>query len=131
VPDAVVLDLRMPGVSGLEMINPLRNINQDIRILVLTGYASIATAIEAIKLGAVYYLTKPADADEIIARLHEKDGNPTAPVKNEFLSARRVEWEHINKVLMECNGNISAAARSLGMHRRSLQRKMNKHPVRR
>ena len=131
MPDAVVLDLRMPGVSGLEMIPTLRNINPDIRILVLTGYASIATAIEAIKLGAVYYLTKPADADEIIARLHEKDGNPAAPVKNEFLSARRVEWEHISKVLMECNGNISAAARSLGMHRRSLQRKMNKHPVRR
>ena len=130
LPDAVILDLRMPGLSGLELITPLRNINPDIRILVLTGYASIATAIEAIKLGAVYYLTKPADADEIIARLNEHNGNPAAPVENDFLSARRLEWEHISKVLMTCNGNISAAARSLGIHRRSLQRKLNKRPVR-
>lgn len=130
LPDAVVLDLRMPGISGLELITPLRNIIPDIRILVLTGYASIATAIEAIKLGAVYYLTKPADADEIIARLNEHNGNPAAPVKNDLLSARRLEWEHISKVLMTCNGNISAAARCLGIHRRSLQRKLNKRPVR-
>jgi two-component system response regulator RegA len=130
LPDAVVLDLRMPGISGLELITPLRNIIPDIRILVLTGYASIATAIEAIKLGAVYYLTKPADADEIIARLNEHNGNPGAPVENDFLSARRLEWEHISKVLMTCNGNISAAARCLGIHRRSLQRKLNKRPVR-
>lgn len=82
LPDAVVLDLRMPGVSGLEMINPLRNINPNIRILVLTGYASIATAIEAIKLGAVYYLTKPADADEIIARLYE---HPSSTVHRQKL----------------------------------------------
>nr|WP_229066499.1 response regulator [Acidithiobacillus ferriphilus] len=130
LPDAVVLDLRMPGISGLELITPLRNIIPDIRILVLTGYASIATAIEAIKLGAVYYLTKPADADEIIARLNEHNGNPAAPVKNDLLSARRLEWEHISKVLVTCNGNISAAARCLGIHRRSLQRKLNKRPVR-
>ncbi|MHB8264884.1 MAG: response regulator transcription factor [Acidithiobacillus ferrivorans] len=130
LPDAVVLDLRMPGISGLELITPLRNIIPNIRILVLTGYASIATAIEAIKLGAVYYLTKPADADEIIARLNEHNGNPATPVENDFLSARRLEWEHISKVLMTCNGNISAAARCLGIHRRSLQRKLNKRPVR-
>lgn len=130
-PDSVVMDLRMPGISGLELIPPLRKLNPNIRILVLTGYASIATAVEAIKLGAVYYLTKPADADEIIAKLNNNDGNPTTPVKRDLLSTRRLEWEHISKVLMECNGNISAAARILGVHRRSLQRKLNKHPVRR
>jgi two-component system response regulator RegA len=96
----------------------------------LTGYASIATAVEAIKLGAVHYVTKPADADEIVTALHRDEGDATVEIKEKPLSVRRLEWEHLQKVLVEHGGNISAAARALGMHRRSLQRKLEKRPVR-
>ena len=95
----------------------------------LTGYASVATAVEAIKLGAVHYLTKPADADDILAALHKDEGDPGVPVSDNPLTVKRLEWEHLQKVLNECDGNISAAARKLRMHRRTLQRKLAKRPV--
>jgi two-component system response regulator RegA len=95
----------------------------------LTGYASVATAVEAIKLGAVHYLTKPADADEILAALHKDEGDASISVSDNPLTVKRLEWEHLQKVLNECDGNISAAARKLRMHRRTLQRKLAKRPV--
>lgn len=130
-PDCAVLDLRMPGGSGLELIPRLQRLSPPVKIVVLTGYASIATAVEAVKLGAVHYLTKPADADDIVSIFNGAQGGPATPVAQHPLSVERLEWEHINKVLVDCKGNISAAARALGMHRRTLQRKLNKRPVRR
>jgi two-component system response regulator RegA len=124
-PDRAVVDLRMPGRSGLELVAALRRSDPHIGIVVLTGYGSIASAIEAIKLGATYYLTKPADADDIIAAFTR-----TAPVMLEMPSPQtakpldELEWEHLQAVLTDCRGNISEAARRLGMHRRSLQRKL-------
>lgn len=130
-PRYVTLDLRMPGPSGLALIERLRELNPEVRIVMLTGYASIATAVEAIKLGAIQYLTKPTDATQILDALHQDGGNPEVEVAEQPLSVNRLEWEHIQKVLAECDGNISAAARALGMHRRTLQRKLGKRPVRR
>ena len=129
VPDYAIVDLNMPGPSGLEMVTKLHEINPDAKIIVLTGYASIATAVEAIKLGATHYMTKPADADEIVAAFHRQSGNSETPVAEKPISVNRLEWEHIQKILTECDGNISAAARQLGMHRRTLQRKLQKRPV--
>lgn len=128
-PAQAVIDLRMPGQSGLELIPGLLAINTNMRIVVLTGYASITTAVEAIKLGATHYLTKPTDADQIMAAFDEEGGNPDASVRDKPMSLDRLEWEHIQKVLADCEGNVSAAARQLGMHRRSLQRKLAKRPV--
>jgi two-component system response regulator RegA len=130
-PRYAVLDLRMPGPTGLALIEPLRRLSPGVRILVLTGYASIATAVEAIKLGAIQYLTKPTDAGQILEALHQDEGNAEVAIPAHPLSVDRVEWEHIQKVLAEHKGNISAAARAMGMHRRTLQRKLNKRPVRR
>lgn len=124
-----VVDLRIGQESGLEMVDQLHLRNENMRIVVLTGYASIATAVEAVKLGATHYLTKPANADEIVAALYKDQGDTAEPVKERPLSVKRLEWEHLQKVLMEHNGNISAAARALGMHRRTLQRKLDKRPV--
>jgi len=98
--------------------------------VMLTGYASIATAVEAIKLGAVHYLAKPADADEIRAAFHRDGGDTSVDVPERPLSVNRLEWEHIQKVLQECDGNVSETARRLNMHRRTLQRKLQKRPVR-
>jgi two-component system, response regulator RegA len=131
VPAYAVIDLRMPGESGLSLIGRLKSLSGDVKILVLTGYASIATAVEAIKLGAMHYLAKPADADEIAAALVRETGDSGATIESKPLSVDRLEWEHLQKVLLDCQGNISAAARSLGMHRRTLQRKLAKRPVRR
>lgn len=128
-PDYAVVDLRMPDVSGLEMIPLLLTRRNDMRIVVLTGYASITTAVEAIKLGATHYLTKPTDADEIMKALEFEEGDSSADVREKPLSLDRLEWEHIQKVMADCDGNISAAARQLGMHRRTLQRKLNKKPA--
>ena len=128
-PGYAVVDLRMPESSGLQLIPELLKVNPDMRIIVLTGYASITTAVEAIKLGAIHYLTKPADADEIITALANASGDSSAQLRDKPLSLERLEWEHIQKVLADCDGNISAAARQLGMHRRTLQRKLNKRPV--
>jgi two-component system response regulator RegA len=132
-PDLATVDLKMEGPSGLSLISPLKEINPEIRILVLTGYASIATTVEAIKAGAHNYLPKPADADQILRALetHKDAATPAVEIPDTPLSVNRLEWEHIQKVLHEHEGNISATARALGMHRRTLQRKLAKHPVRR
>ena len=127
-PEYAVIDLKMPGPSGLELVQKLKQLDENTRIVMLTGYASIATAVEAIKLGAVHYLAKPADADEILAALHRTEGDAGLPVEPKPLSVARLEWEHIQKVLSECKGNISETARRLGMHRRTLQRKLGKRP---
>jgi two-component system, response regulator RegA len=129
-PEYAVVDLRIGHESGLEMVKRLTEMDQDVHIVVLTGFASIATAVESIKLGATHYLTKPADTDEIIKALNLAEGDTNISVKERPLSVKRLEWEHLQKVLMEHNGNISAAARALGMHRRTLQRKLDKKPVR-
>lgn len=129
-PEYAIVDLNLAGDSGLSLIPELLALDPITRIVVLTGYASIATAVEAIKLGAVNYLAKPADADQVLAALAATTGDPTAPVNTRPLSIGRLEWEHIQRVLHDNGGNISATARQLGMHRRTLQRKLSKRPVR-
>lgn len=129
-PEYAVVDLKMPGPSGLELVKKLKALDENTRIVMLTGYASVATAVEAIKLGAVHYLAKPADADQILEALHRDEGDASADVTPRPLSVARLEWEHIQRVLTECNGNISETARRLGMHRRTLQRKLAKRPAR-
>jgi len=129
-PEYAVIDLKMPGQSGLALVSKLKALDERTRIVVLTGYASIATAVEAIKLGAAYYLSKPADADDIVAALHRDSGDESVPVSEKPLSVDRLAWEHISRVLSEHHGNVSATARALGMYRRTLQRKLNKRPVR-
>jgi two-component system response regulator RegA len=130
-----VVDLRMPGKSGLEVVRELHRIDPATKIVVLTGYGSIATALEAVRLGATHYLTKPADVDEVIASFDRGDveaeleappGNSETP---QTPSLARVEWEHIQRVLTDCGGNITKAAEKLGIHRRSLQRKLSKFPT--
>ncbi|OIP10516.1 MAG: two-component system response regulator [Betaproteobacteria bacterium CG2_30_68_42] len=129
-PERVVLDLNLAGASGLPLIAPLLAIVPECRIVVLTGYASIATAVEAIKLGATHYLAKPADVDAILAAFAPQPPGTQAAPPAQPLSVRRLEWEHIQRVLAEHDGNISATARALRMHRRTLQRKLMKRPVR-
>ncbi|MEZ4366960.1 MAG: response regulator [Kofleriaceae bacterium] len=129
-PEYAVVDLKMPGKSGLELVKALSEIDAATKSVVLTGYGSIATAIDAIRLGATYYLAKPADADEIVATFARGEA-PTTPSPDADYRApslARAEWEHINRVLSDCAGNISEAARRLGIHRRSLQRKLQKYP---
>lgn len=132
-PELAVVDLRMPGGSGLDLVRELKAIDQATNIVVLTGYGSIATALEAVRLGATHYLTKPADLDDILAafaRAHRAPNTITAATaEHEVPSLARMEWEHINRVLTDCGGNITQAARLLGLHRRSLQRKLAKYPV--
>lgn len=130
-PAYALVDLRMPGCSGLDLVAGLHALDPDMRILVLTGYASIATAVEAVKRGAVQYLTKPADADEVVAALDAAAGDPPAEVPARPMSLDRLEWEHIQRVLEDAGGNVSEAARRLGIHRRTLQRKLFKRPARR
>lgn len=129
-PEFAVVDLKMPGESGLVLIEKLIEIDPNTRIVMLTGYASIATAVEAIKLGATHYLAKPVDADEVVAALNKLEGDASLNVSDSPLSVDRLEWEHIQRVLAEHEGNISATARALKMHRRTLQRKLGKRPVR-
>jgi two-component system response regulator RegA len=124
-PNYAVVDLRMPGRTGLELVRELRALQRPPQVVVLTGYGTIGTAVEAVRLGALNYLTKPADADEIEAALLGK--RPPPPV-DEVPSLDRQEWEYLNRILADCNGNISEAARRLKMHRRTLQRKLQKHP---
>ena len=132
-PELAVVDLRMPGISGLDVVRELKAIDATTNIVVLTGYGSIATALDAVRLGATHYLTKPADVDDIIAawdRANQPPGaSPALPEKATVPSLARAEWEHINRVLSDCGGNISQAARLLGLHRRSLQRKLTKYPA--
>jgi two-component system response regulator RegA len=136
-PEYVVVDLRLPGGSGLEAVRRLKALDATTAIVVLTGYGSIATGLDALRLGAAHYLTKPADVDEVIAGFGRAGGGATdadVSLPDPTLdtpSLARVEWEHINRVLADSSGNISEAARRLGLHRRSLQRKLAKYPVRR
>lgn len=127
-PEFAVVDLKMPGNSGLVLVRQLTALQAGTNIVVLTGYASIATAVEAIKLGATHYLAKPVDADEIVAAFSKQSGNADVELAANPLSVNRLEWEHIQRVLAENDGNISATARSLNMHRRTLQRKLGKIP---
>jgi two-component system response regulator RegA len=131
-PELAVVDFRMPGASGLHLVKELKAIDPHTRIVVLTGYGSIATAIDAIRLGATYFLPKPADADDILAAFARGEQPPLDPPQPDYRapSLARAEWEHINRVLSDCAGNISEAARILGIHRRSLQRKLQKYPPR-
>ncbi len=129
-PPRAVVDLKMPGKSGLDLVTDLAAIDPDIDIVILTGYGSIATAVEAVRRGAIDYLSKPADTDQILACF---DGGETSPATLQALqettpSLARVEWEHIQRILEDCDGNISQSARKLGIHRRSLQRKLAKLP---
>jgi len=127
-PEFAVVDLKMSGNSGLVLVRQLASLQAATKIVILTGYASIATAIEAIKLGATHYLAKPVDADEIVAAFSKQSGNEEIELSHNPLSVDRLEWEHIQRVLVENDGNISATARSLNMHRRTLQRKLGKKP---
>ena len=132
-PRYIVLDLKLGSESGLALIPRLTAIRPAARILLLTGYASIATAVEAIKRGAHDYLAKPVDADQVVQALLGTSNAATASVErlpDAPPPLKRLEWEHIQRVLNECDGNISEAARRLGLHRRTLQRKLAKRPVR-
>lgn len=127
-PDAAVVDLRMPGgKTGLDLVPLLVGQHPGIQVVVLTGYGSIATAVEAVRHGAINYLSKPLDADQILAAF-ETEAEPGAEAVESTPSLARVEWEHIQRILTDCDGNISLAARKLGIHRRSLQRKLSKLP---
>ena len=134
-PKYCVLDLKLGEENGLRLIPELHTLVPDLRVLLLTGYASIATAVEAIKRGAHDYLAKPVDADAVVRALLDGDNDPDEhelpDTPEQPLALRRLEWEHIQRVLTEHEGNISATARALGMHRRTLQRKLQKRPVRR
>lgn len=128
-PRRAVVDLKLAHESGLDIIAALKQALPDIEIVMLTGYSSIATAVEAVKRGALNYLCKPASVDEILAAF-STDAITDAPViSTQPHSIDRLEWEHIQKVLLDHQGNISATARALGMHRRTLQRKLQKYPV--
>jgi two-component system response regulator RegA len=125
-----IVDLKIAEESGLQLIAQLVQVQPDIDIVMLTGYASIATAVEAVKLGAIHYLCKPASIDEILDAFALKTGNADLDLPDAPMSVDRLEWEHIQKVLQDNDGNISATARVLGMHRRTLQRKLAKRPAR-
>ena len=129
-PQFAVIALKLPDASGLKLLSALLALDLDMRIVVLTGYASIRTAVEAIKLGATDYLTKPASADEVVSALQRDRGNDSVPIGKKPMSVHRAEWEYISQVLRENDGNISASARALSMDRRTLQRKLRKRPPR-
>lgn len=129
-PEYAIVALRLPDGSGLDLITKLKGLDRHMRIVVLTRYGSIATAIEAIKLGATYYLCKPAPADDIMAAFFHDSGNGATPLpEKKPMSIKRLEWEYIWEVLQEQRGNVSQAARALSMHRRTLQRKLSKRPA--
>jgi two-component system response regulator RegA len=129
-PEMAVVDLRLPGKSGLELVRELLDLEPAMRIIMLTGYGSITTAVDATRLGAVNFIQKPADADDILAAFDRGDKPPLSESSVDYNapSLARAEWEHINRVLADCGGNISKTARRLGIHRRTLQRKLDAHP---
>lgn len=127
-PELAVVDLKLPTGSGLDVVRGLHRIDPTTKIVVLTGYGSIATALESVRLGATHYLTKPVDADQVLAAFEGREMTQDPP-QLEVPSLARVEWEHIQRVLADCDGNVSQAARLLGIHRRSLQRKLSKFPT--
>ena len=131
-PEYALVDLRLGTRSGLEVVRGLADLDPATAIVVLTGYGSIATALEAVRLGATHYLTKPADVDDVLAAFARGAGGTAAAADttpDSTPTLARVEWEHINRVLSDCGGNVSQAARILGIHRRSLQRKLAKYPT--
>ena len=128
-PACAVVDMRLADGNGLDVIEALQRAREDARVVVLTGYGNIATAVTAVKLGAIDYLAKPADADEVIAALSRKAGDRAAPPENP-MSADRVRWEHIQRVYELCDRNVSEPARRLSMHRRTLQRILAKRAPR-
>jgi two-component system response regulator RegA len=127
-PEYALVDLKLGEQSGLKLVSQLKAADPQTRVVILTGHGSIPTAIEAIKLGANYYLTKPADADEVVAAFAHESGDDSLPVDSKPMSVERLEWEYIQRVLHENGGNVSATARALSMHRRTLQRKLQKRP---
>ncbi len=129
LPDRVILDLRMPGRGGLEVLRDLKSRYPEVRVVILSGYGSIATAVEAVHLGADNFVSKPASAEMILAAFERGTPSPAAggELEYEAPSLARAEWEHINQVLADCDGNISRAARVLGLHRRTLQRKLQRY----
>lgn len=127
-PDYAVVDMRLEDGNGLDLVEPFRSIRADMRIVILTGYGNIASAVAAIKVGAVDYLAKPADADDITAALLSGESHPPPPV--DPMSADRVRWEHIQRVYELCDRNVSETARRLKMHRRTLQRILAKRSPR-
>jgi two-component system response regulator RegA len=128
-PGFAVVDMRLDDGNGLDVVEKLQADNPDARIIMLTGYGNIATAVEAVKRGAVDYLAKPADANEVFAALMAETGNRAAPPENP-MSADRVRWEHIQRVFELCDRNVSETARRLNMHRRTLQRILAKRAPR-
>jgi len=126
-PELALVDLKLAADSGLDVVRDLHAIDPTTRIVVLTGYGSIATALESMRLGATNYLTKPVNADQVLAAFEGREAPAGTPVTVPSLA--RVEWEHIQRVLSDCDGNVSQAARLLGIHRRSLQRKLAKFPT--
>ena len=128
-PGFAVVDLKLGGASGLACLETLHAHDPAMLIVVLTGFASIATAVEAIKLGACHYLAKPANTDDIEAAFGKAAGNPKVPLSERPTSIKTLEWERIHEVLAETGFNISEAARRLGMHRRTLARKLEKRQV--
>lgn len=129
IPAMAVVDMKLEGESGLDVIPRLIEINPEMKIIVLTGYSSIATAVTAIKRGATDYLSKPVTASDVVRALSDEHTTESTDEDFSRMSVERMEWEHIQKVLKENDGNISATARSLGMYRRTLQRKIAKKPV--
>jgi two-component system, response regulator RegA len=129
-PRCAVIALKLPDASGLKLLSALLGLNPHMRIVILTGYPSIRTAVEAIKLGATDYLAKPANVDEVVSALQRNRGNDGVPIGKKPMSVHRAEWEYISLVLHENDGNISASARALSMDRRTLQRKLHKRPPR-
>ena len=129
-PHYAVVDLKLSGASGLACVQTLHDHDPAMLIVVLTGFASIATAVEAIKLGACHYLAKPSNTDDIEAAFGLREGNAEVELTNRSSSIKTLEWERINEVLAETGFNLSEAARRLGMHRRTLTRKLEKKQVR-
>jgi two-component system response regulator RegA len=130
--DLVVIDLFLPELSGLELLVDVRRVSPSSQVVIISGYSSVATAVDAIQLGATNYLTKPTGCAEILAALEPHDPSlPRAPLRPSAPSLARVEWEHLNRVVSDCDGNITTAARRLSIDRRTLQRKLRKRPPKR
>ncbi len=127
-PEMAILDLKMPRRSGLDLLAELKRLDPTTKVVMLTGFGSIANAVDAMRLGATNYVSKPADVDDILAAFARGERPALEGAANDYQapSLARAEWEHIHRVLSDCAGNVSEAARRLGIHRRSLQRKLQK-----
>ncbi len=128
-PEFAVVDLKMPGGSGLSLVRELLALDATTRVVVLTAYGSIATTVEAMRAGAVNYLSKPATLEQILGAFEPTTDASAAHAPHALPSLARMEWEYIQRTLTECEGNVTQAAKMLGLHRRSLQRKLEKYPV--